>query len=162
MKSLILVFIFLTGCSTTSEEKKENDVEKIWNVIENASVNSWSKKKLTNEIGEPTQIIKQPTKTIFSAWIYKTKSDGLQDWGISIKQNRTVDSITYLPEEKYRHEFTIETIMARWKNLNCKHEKKQELSPGLIKTVTYITCANNKRIINYNRYKEVTSILVKK
>jgi hypothetical protein len=160
MKSLILIFIFVTACSTTSEENKGNYIDKIWNVIENASVNSWSKEKLTNEIGKPTQIIKQPTKTIFSAWIYKAKSDGLQDWGISIKQNGAVDSITYLPEEKYRHEFTIEKIMARWHNLNCIHKTKQKLSPGLVKIITYLDCDNGHRIITYNMYKEVQSILV--
>jgi len=60
-----------------------------------------------------------------------------------------------LPEEKYRHEFTIEKIMARWNSFNCIHKTKKELSPELIKIITYLDCDNGHRITTYNMYKEV-------
>ncbi len=50
--------------------------------------------------------------------------------------------------------------MARWENFNCIHKTKQELSPGLVKTISYLNCDNGHRIITYNMYKEVESILV--
>ncbi len=160
MKWSILI-VLLTSCASV-HQAKENHIEVIWNIIENASINGWSPKKLISKIGEPKQKIEKPTHDIYSAWIYSDRESGFQEWGISIKKDNTIGSITYLPKDPYRHEFTVNKIMARWKNLNCKHEKKQELSPGLVKIVTYVACDNNKRIVKYNRYKEVESILVKK
>ena len=159
MKLLIFILLFTTGCSSFSN-KTEDYVKRTWNIIENASTKKWSTSQLINHIGQPTQVFKQPAKHIYLGWIYDNKSSGFQEWGISIEKNNIIDSVTYLPKDPYRHEFTIEKIMARWKNLNCSHKTQQKLSPGLVKTIAYLDCDNGHRIVKYNMYKEVESILV--
>ncbi len=160
MKSLILLFLFLTACTSTHEQNV-NPVELIWNILERASIDGWTSEKLLDQIGKPTQIFKQPAKEIDLAWIYKNQASGFQEWGIGIKNNNVIDSITYIPNESYRNEFTIEKITTRWKNLDCKHQQKQELSPGLVKTIKYIECNHGTHVIKYNKYNEVESIFIK-
>lgn len=147
--------MLLAGCTSL----KTNELKQTWNVIENASTKNWTKDKLENEIGVAQEEIKSPTARIHLTLLYEQSNR--QKWGITISKNNIVESVTYLPTDIYRHEFTIEKIMNRWKNLNCKKEEKQILTPHVIKKERFISCDNGKRIIHYNRYNEVESILVK-
>ena len=162
MKLIILLLFFISCSSTEILNKKDNYMKSIWEIIEKSLENNWNKENLISKLGKPKEQYTHPRKKEYIAWIYFNKKTGFQEWSFTLDKKENIQNVLYIPIEKYRSEFTTEKIMGRWKNLNCKHEKKQELSPGLVKTVTYVTCDNNKRIIKYNRYKEVTSILVKK
>ena len=147
--------MFLTACTSL----KTNELKQTWNVIENASSKHWTKSKLENEIGIAQKEIKNPVKKIHLALLYE--QNNRQKWGITLSKDNTVESVTYLPTDSYRSEFTIQKIMNRWRDLNCKKEEKQVLTPHVIKKERFITCDNGKRIIRYNQYNEVESILVK-
>lgn len=155
MKVLIFIIMFLTGCTSL----KTNELKQTWKVIEDAPSKHWSRSNLENVIGVPNKEMKNPTKKIHLALLYE--QDNRQKWGITMSKHNIVESVTYLPTNIYRHEFTIEKIMDRWKDLNCKKEEKQILTPHVIKKERFISCDNGKRIIHYNRYNEVESILVK-
>ena len=158
---LIILLVFLISCSSVKTIVNENnDLLSTWEIIENASLKSWNKELLISKLGLPNEKYSHPKKQNHSAWIYLNKKTGFQEWGITLKHDRTIISVTYLPNDPYRNEFTIEKIMARWKNFNCIDKTELKLSPGLVKTITYLDCDNGHRIITYNMYKEVESILV--
>ncbi len=158
---LVILLAFLISCSSVKTfVSEDNYLLSAWEIIEDASPKNWNKEQLISKLGLPKEQYSHPKKQNHSAWIYFDKKTGFQEWGISINQDGIAHSVTYLPKDPYRHEFTIEKIMARWKNLNCSHKTKQELSPGLVKIITYLDCDNGHRIVKYNMYKEVESILV--
>lgn len=158
----IIFLILLISCSSL---KKPNDTIDhlilIWQLLEKAPSEQWYKDKLVSNIGYPKEKIPHPKKKNLTGWIYLNTENSFQEWGITIDKNNIVDSVTYIPSGKYRPEFTIEKIMDRWKDLKCKKEEKQVLTPHVIKKERFISCDNGKRIIHYNRYNEVESILVK-
>ena len=158
----IIFSIFFISCSLldlNTNEKKY--VELVWKILENASIQSWSEDKIITTLGKPKEKYVHKNKKESISWFYVQSETGLQEWALSLK-NKKVDGVLYMPKDPYRSEFTIKKIMFRWKNLDCKHKKKQILRPGLIKIITYVGCDNDKRIIEYNRYKEVLSVTVEK
>ena len=160
MKYLI-IFTFLISCSSINNPRpKENYVESRWEIIENATLKKWGYKQLISKLGQPHGKYKHPIKTDHIAWIYYQKSTGIQEWAFVLNKQGIIVSVLYKPKDPYRYEFTIDKIITRWKNFNCKHEKKQELRPGLVKVITYLDCDTGNRIVKYNMYKQVTSINV--
>lgn len=159
---LLIPILLLVACTTTYKKASNQSPELIWDVIENAPSQRWSDTQLIQKIGKPNQVFKRPTKGIFLGWTYKNEASGFQEWGISFYDDMTVESVTYLPQEIHRHEFTIEKIMTRWKHLNCTHKKNKVLNPGLIRIESYIECGSDKRVAKYNKYNEIESILVKR
>ncbi len=156
---ILLLLIFLMSCSTTKMQS-DNYVTTVWKIFDKVSNKTLKVEELSSTFGDTKEKYKHPKKKHTVAWLYRDRETHFQEWSFEISNGKKIESVLYYPNESYRHEFTIEKIMANWKNLNCIHKTRQELSPGLIKTVTYLDCDNSQRIITYNMYKEVESILV--
>lgn len=153
--------VFLASCSiNTVKTSVDNYVKSRWEIIENASINKWTSSDLQSKLGAPQGKYQHPKKKNHTAWIYHKKDNGFQEWAFVLNSNNIITSVLYKPKDPYRHEFTIEKTMARWKALNCKHKKIQDSSTHVIKTIRYIECNGGSHIVKYNRYNEVHSIFV--
>ncbi len=162
MKHIIFLILLISCSSIKKLNDKIDHLMLIWQILEEAPSKQWNKDILVSNMGYPKEKIPHPKKKNLTGWIYFNTENRFQEWGITINKNNIVDSVTYIPSGKYRPEFTIEKIMDRWNNLNCKKEEKQILTPHVIKKERFISCDSGKRIIHYNRYNEVESIFVKR
>ena len=162
MKWIIIAMLLISCSLLDSTTSNDSYVKSTWEIIENASVQGWSKKEIISKLGSPHEKYVNPKNKEYISWFYFQKKTGFQEWAFTFNQEGNVKGVLYLPKDPHRSDFSIDKIMARWKNLNCEHKKKQVLMPGLIKTVSYVGCDNEKRFIEYNRYKEVESISVEK
>ena len=154
--------MFFVSCfSVNVQSSKNNYVETVWNILENAYHQGWNKNQIIKILGEPKEAQSHPEKKGQVSWFYFQKDTGFQEWTFGINDGNVI-AVLYMPKDHYRSEFTIEKIMIRWKELNCQHKENQIVSTDLIRVVKYIGCSNNKIIAEYNRYNQVESIIVEK
>jgi len=161
MKLLILL-VFITSCSSNYTRTQSSDyVVTTWKIFDKVYTDNWSIKELISTLGHTKEKYTHPQKKHSIAWLYRDKKTNFQEWSFEINKEKKIINVLYHPNESYRDEFTIEKMINHWKDLNCKHKQKQELSPGLVKTIKYIECNNGSHVIRYNRYNEVESVSVK-
>lgn len=133
-------------------------VEFSWYILES----NWSQDKVRQQLGNQDEILKDEINPAEEMWIYNYKNDKTSMWSFDFNANKLAQSVTYYPSGDLTSDFSLEKIQQRWSKLKCEPKNKQTLYPDFIKNVTYLSCDNEKRYIQYNRYKEVFFITVHK
>ena len=163
MKILMhLLALSIISCSSISHQKRVHDSSFYWSILEESVEKKWSKAQVLKKVGEPNEKYAHPQKTGIVSWFYSNNESNFQEWVFSFDNRGVINGVSYFPNKPMISDFTIDKIASRWKNLNCKHETKQVLKPHVIKNERYLNCDDGKKIIRYNKYNEVESIIVKK
>ncbi len=153
----LLTIMLLSACSSyhiTSEEKTKAN----WSILELAIKEKWSTGGIVKLLGKPKKII---TKQDSESWYYESSENGSQEWSIGFK-DKIVNGILFIPTGSMDSRFTLDEILKRWSNLNCKKKKSKWYSKGhTVYQDQYYICNGSKRI-DYNRYNEVSWIKVTK
>lgn len=159
MKIIIFCF-FIISCSSLDTKNNNKDVADYnWSIIENSNEKLLSLPEVKNLFGEPVRSYQYDDGTI--SLIYFNKKTNFQEWAFAFHGDK-ITGITYIPQAPFRNDFTLDKILKRWKDLNCKKIEEPVITSHTINTKTYMSCDKGRRIVNYNRYNEVSSIYVKK
>lgn len=158
----IFLLVLIQACSSfkvsgdgPSEQKKQVSV---WDIIEKCMRGDCSKNSIVQILGNPkitTPDRKNPEREIL---IYYSTVDDLQEWAFTFDKSNRFISLIYLPSSMTRQEITLNEIKSRWRHLGCSAQEKTENMADTITTKTSLICDHNRRIIEYNRYGEVSAI----
>jgi len=165
MKILLMIFfiLFFISCSSPCSIKLDTRTPSFcFEVLENFLTKAPNKESILKLFSKPRAIFKDEKNPKEESWIYDHPIKGYQEWAFEFNENGETISTSYHPSGDSFPEFSLLNIEKRWANFKCEHKIKQILMPGLIKHIRYLTCANEKRYVEYNKYKEVWSITVEK
>ena len=151
------ILMLLMACSAHKVSTKEK-VRIRWAILENAINESWTSDKIIALLGKPTEIeFDKGSKSFY----YESPENGFQEWSIGFKENVTT-GISFQPTGIMRKEFALKKIRERWEKYNCVNKISDLYRKGhTIYRDEYYLCDGGKRI-DYNRYKEVSWIRVKR
>jgi len=162
MKALIILLCLTTSCSLTSSKYSSQNPDFYWSILENATEQKWTKSQVLKMLGPPDEKHKHTEREEAISWFYSNRKNNFQEWVFSFDSDGIVEGVSYFPNDLMISSFSIEKIMTRWQSLNCQHKVKQVLKSHVIKKEKSLSCDNNKRTANYNRYNEVEYISVRK
>ncbi len=158
--SLCLLLI-IASCTSATIKNKSSDPNVFFEILETFISEQWSPSRVIENLDRPNEIERNQDDST-ETWFYYHKATHSQQWAFEFDKNGKNLSVTYLPSSDGFIEFSLENIKKRWKKYNCENKQKQILQPGLIKQITYVSCDNGKRYIEYTKYNEVVSVSIEK
>ncbi|OFZ51353.1 MAG: hypothetical protein A2381_17715 [Bdellovibrionales bacterium RIFOXYB1_FULL_37_110] len=162
-KYLLIIILMICSCSSyqqTPIPKKGSDL--YWNILENISAKIWTKEKINKIFGEPREIVEDKKILHQESWIYDHSTEGYQEWTFGFDEKDQLIFAKYYPADDFSLEFSLKKLEKRWISFHCEYKTKEILHPHVIRDLTYLSCDHEKRQIEYNNYKEVLSITIKK
>lgn len=154
MKQIIILMLALIGCS--SADRALDTTEKNWSILELAVAQNWDNEHVQRILGAPAKI---ETDQQYETWYYYAEGSKHQRWIVSFELSRKeVVTVGFSPTKAIDEAFSLDSVLARWKNFNCVEHNVQRPTKGhtVLRDLTY-RC-DGKRKIEYNRYRELTWI----
>ena len=162
MKYFLFVYcLFLLSCSNINTQTPKVDAISKWKIIDESVRDSWDRDSLIDKLGKANET-EQSTEKSPETWIYYHESTGTQEWAFELNSNGNIVSVTYFPSSDNFQEFRLSEIKKRWGSLSCVDKKDKIVYPDFVKEISYVSCDNKKRYVEYNRYGEVASISIEK
>lgn len=162
MRIYILTIAIVCSCLIPTSLINAKTDYQAWDILEKSITEGWTQDIVKNILGLPFESYKDKEKSDVAVWVYRQKSSGNQEWTFRFDGSGKTIFVIYMPTSMTESEFTLEKIKSRWSKNNCEIKKKQTINPDFIKSVSYLSCDNEKRYVEYNRYNEVLLISVKK
>lgn len=155
----MFIISLLISCSSAKKLTEQEEIEKRWFVLEHAVSENWTQEKILQELGQPQE------KSLHEGeefWSYDAEGGEAQQWSVRFNpKNREIKHLAFSPYKLTRKGFTLDEVLERWKKFDCKPKEERFVSGHTVHDIQYYVCDGGKRV-DYNRYKDVSWIRVKK
>jgi len=162
-KYILTLTLLICSCSATQPSPQPQKGQSLyWNILDGLSKELWTKEKIKKLFGEPREIFKNMEQINQDSWIYDHPTEEYQEWTFGFDEKDQLAFVKYFPADDFSSEFSLENLEKHWAQFNCEHKTKQKTQPHVIRNLTYLSCDNGKRYVEYNKYNEVLFITVEK
>jgi len=162
MNRLYFFLFFILSCGVPVSQKPSLEIIPPWSIIEQFDLNTLKKDFILNQFGRPFDILQDKMNPKIDFYVYHNLSQHTQEWAFGFDPEGILKILTYLPSSSTAKDFSLDEIKMRWEKFKCVHKEKQILKPGLIKEISYLSCEDGKRYVEFNNYNEVISITLKR